>query len=193
MIGPGHHLQVYWRLAEAAEFLDFGQGGEVVFIPDDDQAKAGGFIEKAQVHEGDGRGDKDRARHFETVYESPGRHRSAERITHQITGSRHPGVEESHSPDYIFDLSDTLAVPAGAGAHPPEIEAQSGPSLIPIGPERGPHHVIVHAAAVKRVGVGDNDTGSAIAGAEPGFESDLAGLNLNLFFHYSLSVCFLVA
>ena len=65
MIGPGHHPQVHRWLAAATEFLNLCQGGEVIFIPHHNQAKAGGFMEEAQVHESDGRGDEHCARHLE--------------------------------------------------------------------------------------------------------------------------------
>jgi hypothetical protein len=37
--------------------------------------------------------------------------------------------------------------------------------------------------------VGDDHAGCAGAGAESGFETDLAGLNVNLLFHYSPLIC----
>ena len=115
--------------------------------------------------------------------EGPGHHRGPEGITRQEAGAGHPGGKISRGTGHILHLRHAVTVNPGAMPHPPEIKTQGGPPPVSESPGRSPHDVIVHAAAVEGVGVGDDHARGRAARDEPGLEADLTYLQVNLLFH----------
>ena len=70
-----------------------------------------------------------------------------------------PGLDEVEGPEDFFVFGFALAVLALAVAHTPEVEAEGYEAFFGKAQGQSHHHVVVHGAAVQRVGVADDDAG----------------------------------